>query len=119
MAMDFFYKAGGAILAPFKYAQREINEVKEDLKEDAQDALATALKVAAMAVFALFFVVFISITAATSLNDSMDSPWAGFAIVAGFYLLLAVGVYIWMKATAKKKHESEFKQHEANTMVTH
>jgi amino acid transporter len=119
MAMDFFYKAGGAILAPFKYAQREINEAKEDLKEDAQEALSKAIKLVIIGVFSLFFIVFISITAATSINDAMDSAWAGFAIVAGFYLLLALGVYIWMKATAKKKHEEEFKHHRANTVATH
>ena len=36
--MDFFYKTAGAILAPFRYAQREIENAKETLKEDARDA---------------------------------------------------------------------------------
>jgi hypothetical protein len=117
MAMDFFYKAGGAILAPFKYAQREIKDAKEDWKEDAQEALAKVLKIAVMVVFSLFFVVFLSVTVAMSINESMDSAWLGFAIVSGFYLLLTVGVYVWTK-TDKKKHEQHYKHQEAKTVAT-
>ena len=38
--MEFFYKVAGAIWAPFRYAQREIENAKEDLKEDAREAAA-------------------------------------------------------------------------------
>jgi hypothetical protein len=104
MAMDFFYRAAGAVLAPFRYAQREIEDAKENLKEDAQEALATALKITVVAVCALLFLLFGSITAATAINESMNSAWSGFAIVGGFYLLLAIVAYIWKQATDKKKH---------------
>lgn len=118
MAMDFFYKAAGAVLAPFRYAQREVEHAKENLKEDAQEALSTVLKITIMALCALFFLLFVSITAAAAINDSMDSAWSGFAIVGGFYLLLAIGVYVWKQASDKKKNRHQYHQHTAKTLTT-
>jgi hypothetical protein len=103
-AMDLFYKAAGAVLAPFRYAEREVKEAKENLKEDAQFALAKVLKLVVVGFCGLLFLLFISITAAMALNIALNSEWAGFAIMAGFYLLIAAGVYIW-KTTEDKKHE--------------
>jgi hypothetical protein len=102
--MDFFYRAAGAVLAPFRYAEREVKEAKENLKEDAQEALAKVLKMAVMVFCSLLFLLFISITAAMAINRAMESPWVGFAIVAGFYLLVGVAMYIWKEADEKKKH---------------
>ena len=45
MAMENFYKIVGAVLAPFRYVQREIENAKENLKEEAHDAAANALKI--------------------------------------------------------------------------
>ncbi|HYC86317.1 MAG TPA: phage holin family protein [Chryseosolibacter sp.] len=107
--MDFFYKAAGAVLAPFRYAEREVKHAKENFKEDAQAALAKVLKLAVMVFCSLLFLLFISITAAMAINRSMESEWAGFAIVAGFYLLVGIAMYIW-KEVSEKKHE-EHQQH--------
>lgn len=115
MAMDLFYRAAGAILAPLRYAQREIKDAKEDLKEDAQHAISNALKVAAAGLFSLFFLVFLSVTAAMAINDSMDSPWIGFALVAAFYMLVAIGLYAWYKATSKRQGEYKHRQARAVT----
>ena len=54
MAMENFYKIVGAVLAPFRYAQREIENVKEHVKEEAHEAAANALKIVAMVFCALF-----------------------------------------------------------------
>jgi NhaP-type Na+/H+ or K+/H+ antiporter len=118
MAMDFFYKAAGAVLAPFRYAQREIDDAKENLKEDAQEALSTVLKITVMVLCALFFLLFGSITAATAINDAMNSAWSGFAIVGGVYLVLAVGVYVWKQASDKKKHEHPYEHHATKSFKT-
>lgn len=115
MAMDLFYRAAGTILAPLRYAQREIKEAKEDLKEDAQHAMSNALKVVAAGLFALFFLVFLSITAAMAINDSMNSPWIGFGLVAAFYMLVALGIYAWYKATSKRQSEYKHRQPRAVT----
>jgi hypothetical protein len=109
MAMDFFYKAAGAVLAPFRYAEREVKNAKENLKEDAQAALAKVLKMAVMVFCSLLFLLFISITAAMAINRSMESEWAGFAIVAGFYLLVGVAMYVWKEA-GEKKHEEHHRK---------
>ena len=107
--MDFFYKAAGAVLAPFRYAQREIESAKENLKDDAKEAAANVLKIFVMSLCALFFLVFGSISAATAINASTESAWLGFASVAGFYLLLAIGVYIWKQTTRRKKEEENLR----------
>jgi uncharacterized protein YqhQ len=102
MAMDLFYKAAGAIISPFRYAEREVKHLKENLKEDAQEALASVLKLAVAALSSLLFLLFISITAAIAINHAMQNDYAGFAIVGGFYLLVGVIMYIW-NASEKKK----------------
>jgi Kef-type K+ transport system membrane component KefB len=117
MVMNFFYKTVGAILAPFRYAQREIEDAKENLKEDAKEIASNVLKIIALVFCALFFLLFGSITVATALNSSWDSSWLGFAIVAGFYLVLAIGVYLWKHLTNKKKHEEEYK-HDNSRITT-
>jgi hypothetical protein len=107
MAMDFFYKAAGAVLAPFRYAQREIENTKENIKEDAREAASNVLKIFIMSLCVLFFLVFGSLSAATAINASSESAWLGFASVAGFYLVLAIGVYIWRQISRQKKQEED------------
>ena len=104
MAMDLFYKAAGAVIAPFRYAKREVAELKENLKEDAQEAMASLLKMAVVVFCSLLFLLFISLTAAMAINRAMDSDVAGFAIVSGFYLLVGIGMYIWNNS---QKHKVE------------
>ena len=101
--MDFFYKAAGAVLAPFRYAQREIESTKENIKEDARELASNAIKILLISLSLLFFLVFGSISAATAINASFESAWLGFAGVAGFYLVLAIGVYIWRQVSRQKK----------------
>ena len=105
MGMDFFYRAAGTIWAPFRYAQREIENAKQDLKEDAKDAASNVLKMLIVSLSILFFLIFGSITAATAINSSSKSAWLGFASVAGFYLALAIGVYVWKQASKQKKND--------------
>ncbi len=102
--MNLFYKAAGAVIAPFRYAKQEVKHLKENLKEDAQEAMASLLKMAVVVFCSLLFLLFISITAAVAINRSMNNDFAGFAIVAGFYLLVGVGMYAW---NASDKHKME------------
>jgi hypothetical protein len=101
---ELFYKAAGAILAPFRYAEREVIHMKDVAKEDLQQFLATAIKYVIIGVASFLFLLFLSITAATAINEKTESPFLGYAIVAGFYLLVGIGLYIWKEATDKKKH---------------
>ena len=119
MAMDVFYKIAGAILAPFRYAQREIESAKENLKEEAHEVASNGLKIVAIVFCALFFLLFGSVTAAAAINSSLNSAWLGFAIVTGFYLTLTIGIYVWRAATIKKrKHVQEYQRDHHTTTVT-
>ncbi len=102
---ELFYKAAGAIVAPFRYAEREAKALKENVKEDLQAFVASLLKMAVIAIAGILFLLFISITVANVINNSMDSEVAGYAFVAGFYLLVAVIMYILKTTDDKKKKE--------------
>lgn len=104
---SLFYRAAGTILAPFRYAEREAKMIKENVKEDIQAYVAIALKLAVAGVAATLFLLFISIAVANWINESMNSNIAGFAIVAGFYLVVAVTMYILKLADDRKKKEME------------
>jgi hypothetical protein len=104
---ELFYKAAGVIVAPFRYAEREAKLLKEHVKEDLQAYVAIFLKLAVAGVAAVLFLLFISIALANWINNEMNSEVAGFAIVAGVYLLLAVFMYILKLADDKKKKETE------------
>ena len=102
---ELFYKAAGAVLAPFRYAEREAKALKEHVKEDIQTYVAIFLKLAVAGVAAVLFLLFISIAVANWINNEMDSEVAGFAIVSAVYLLIAVTMYILKLADDKKKKE--------------
>jgi hypothetical protein len=104
--MSLFYKAAGAILAPFRYAEREVNQMKAVAKEDLQAFMANAIKMAIIGVVGFLILLFGSIAAAAAINQSMESEYMGYLIVTGFYALVAVGLYVW-KVSADKKHEKE------------
>lgn len=102
-----FYKAAGAIVAPFRYAEREAMALKEHVKEDIQAYVAIALKLVVAGVAALLFLLFISIALANWINNAMDSEVAGYAIIAGVYLIVAGIMYMMKRADDKKKKEIE------------
>jgi hypothetical protein len=102
---ELFYKAAGAIVAPFRYAEREAKALKEHVKEDLQVYVAIFLKLAVAGVAAVLFLLFISIALANWINNEMNSEVAGFAIVAAVYLLVAATMYILKLADDRKKKE--------------
>lgn len=104
---ELFYKAAGAIVAPFRYAEREAKALKEHVKEDVQTYVAIFLKLAVAGVAGVLFLLFISIAAANWINNAMDSNVAGFVIVAAVYLLVAVTMYILKLADDRKKKEAD------------
>jgi hypothetical protein len=104
--MSLFYKAAGAILAPFRYAEREVNHMKAVAKEDLQAFMANAIKMAIIGLVGFLILLFGSLAAASAINQAMESQYLGYLIVMGFYALVALGLYIW-KVSADKKHEKE------------
>ena len=94
---ELFYRAAGAVVAPFRYAEREAKALKEHVKEDVQAYVAILLKLVVAGIAGLIFLLFLSIGAANWINLAMDSQFAGYLIVAGVYLLLAVTIYVRAK----------------------
>jgi hypothetical protein len=110
--MSLLYKAAGAILAPFRYAEREVNHMKAIAKEDLQAFMANAIKMAIIGLVGFLILLFGSLAAASAINASMESQYMGYLIVMGVYVLIALGLYMW-KLSADKKHE---KDHNALTV---
>lgn len=107
---ELFYRAAGAIVAPFRYAEREARTLKEHVKEDIQTYVAMYLKLAVAGVAGLLFLLFISIAVANWINVAMASNVAGFVIVALFYLAIAGVMYALKLADDKKKREIDLQR---------
>jgi len=107
---EFFYKAAGAVIAPFRYAEREAQTLKEHVKEDIQTYVAMYLKLAVAGVAGMLFLLFLSIGVANWINNAMDSSVAGFLIVAAFYLVVAGTMYALKLADDKKKKEIDLQR---------
>ena len=116
---ELFYRAAGAIVAPFRYAEREAKALKEHVKEDIQAYVAIALKLAVAGVAAVLFLLFISIALANWINEATDSRILGFALVGCFYLLIAVVMYILKLADDKKKKEVDNHRREIHGKAAH
>jgi hypothetical protein len=107
---DLFYKAAGAMLAPFRYAEREVEHLKEMAKEDFQALVANVIKYTILIIAGLLSLLFISIMTAALINRNMNSEFLGYAFVGGFYLLIAVIVYISKEADYHKKKKTNIRK---------
>jgi hypothetical protein len=116
MKMDLFYRAAGRVIAPFRYAEREVKSLKDNIKEDAQEAMASLLKLVVVAFCSMCFLLFISIAAAMLINQSMNHEFAGFAVVAGIYLVLGGIMYAW---NASDKHKMEHTKNQLSGKAVH
>ena len=82
------------------YLDTRIDLVKLELQQKASSVLVSTVHGAALAMLGLLFVVFVSIFAGLALNSALDSPYWGFGIVAGFYLVLLVLVLVGVDKAA-------------------
>jgi len=76
-----------------KYLNTRIAQVKLGAAEKTSDILSVLIARLLVAVVFFFFILFASTAAAYSLGALMGAAWAGFLIVAAFYLL--AGLIIW------------------------
>ena len=82
------------------YLDTRIDLVRLEIQQKVSTALVGTIHGVTLAVLGLLFVVFLSIFAGLALNDALDSPFWGFGIVAGFYLILLVLVLIGVDKAA-------------------
>lgn len=77
-----------------EYINTKIDILKLTAVDKGSNAISSAAVYLGLAVISLFFLMMISIGAALAISDAMDIGYAGFLIVAGFYLLLGVLLYL-------------------------
>ncbi|MGB3777832.1 MAG: phage holin family protein [Tunicatimonas sp.] len=75
---------------PGVYIKAEIDKVTSEIKAKVQELLPKIVLSALAGVFGLFLLAFASVTLALFLNDVLDSPFYGFLIVTGLYLLVVI-----------------------------
>lgn len=72
------------------YLDTRIDLIRLEAQEKAETAFVGAVHGVCIAFFGLFFLIFVNVFIGLLLNAALDSPYWGFGIVAGFYLLLLV-----------------------------
>ncbi len=82
------------------YLDTRIDLVRLELQQKVSTVLVSTIHGAALAMLGLLFVIFVSIFAGLALNSALNSPYWGFGIVAGFYLVLLVLVLIGVDKAA-------------------
>ena len=82
------------------YLDTRIDLVRLELQQKVSTVLVSTIHGAALAMLGLLFIIFVSIFAGLALNSALNSPYWGFGIVAGFYLLLLVLVLIGVDKAA-------------------
>ena len=82
------------------YLDTRIDIVRLELQQKASSVLVATVHGAALAMLGLLFIIFVSIFAGMALNSALDSPYWGFGIVAGFYLVLLVLVLVGVDKAA-------------------
>jgi len=82
------------------YLDTRIDLIRLELQQKVSAALVGAIHGVTLAVLGLFFLIFLSVFAGLALNSALDSPFWGFGIVAGIYLVLLILVLVGVdKAT--------------------
>ena len=76
------------------YLDTRIDLVRLEAQEKVKNVFVSSVHGMALAVLGLLFVVFGSIYLGLLLNDVLDSPSAGFGLVATLYLLLAILFFV-------------------------
>ena len=74
------------------YLEARIAQVRQDIRNEIAKQLAKMVMVLVLVLLGMVTLAFISVAAGMVLNHLLESNYAGFLIVAGFYLLITL---IW------------------------
>jgi uncharacterized membrane protein YqjE len=72
------------------YLDTRIDLVRLEAQEKAKTAFVATAHGVTMGIIGLFFFIFLNVFLGLLLNDALDSPYWGFGIIAGFYLVLLI-----------------------------
>lgn len=76
------------------YLDTRIDLVRLEAQEKVKNVFVSSVHGVALGVLGFLFIIFGSIYLGLALNDVLDSPSAGFGLVAALYLLLAVLFFV-------------------------
>ena len=82
------------------YLDTRIDLIRLEIQQKLSTIFVSTIHGVTLAVLGLLFVVFLSIFAGLALNSVLNSPFWGFGIVAGFYLLLLILVLVGVDKAA-------------------
>ncbi len=99
-----FLKLDGLFDSLSGYVEARIELLKIEIKEDVSKAIASALIFSLTATGFVFFIFFISIAIAIKLGEYVGA-FQGYAITGGFYLLIALLIFIFRKRLITKIEE--------------
>src|ERR1700754_2438981 len=91
---DTFEKIEGLTEHVRDYIQTRVELAKLEVAEKSSLVVGNMIAVMVVMILFLFVLLFGSIAAAWALGEWLNNTWAGFLIVAGFYCLL--GIIIWL-----------------------
>lgn len=103
------FKLDGLVNTLTGYVETRIELLKYEIKEDMAKAIARLSLVLLTAMFFTFFMLFISVSVAIKIGETLGT-FAGFGIVAGFYLLLML-IIILFRNSISKSLEEKIKEH--------
>jgi hypothetical protein len=89
-----FHKAEELAASIKQYAEAKIEEVKLTAAEKSSHLIANLVAGAVVAVVFIFFIGFASIALAFLLGTLIGKLWIGFLLVAFFYLLIGIAVWV-------------------------
>jgi hypothetical protein len=95
-----FLKLDGLVDSLTGYVESRIELMKYEVKEDVARAISKVSILLLLAVFFIFFLLFASAAVAHKIGESLGS-FAGYGIVAGFYLMLLLLIIVFREPISK------------------
>lgn len=89
-----FFKLDNLISNITGYVETRLELLKMEVKEDVSEALSKAIVYLLIGFVLALVVLFASTCAALFIGNRIDNIAGGFGIVAGFYLLIGLGLYL-------------------------
>ena len=95
-----FFKLEGLIDHLTGYVETRIQLMKYEIREEVAEAIANAIVYFVLGLAAFIFLLLASVTAALFIGEAIGYSW-GFMIVSGFYLVVALVIFLMRKDIEK------------------
>lgn len=106
--MDFIDKLRNLINSAKEYINLKVQDIKLDVADKMASAIADIVASLSFAFFLVVFVLFASIGASLLLNRYLESGYAGFFVVAFFWLLTGGVIFLTRNSLIKRPVKNWF-----------